>query len=148
MHRAFGAAEEPPRLVRGEVGHDLAARHELVADALEAMRVHDRGHHLAVDGERHVHAVALDEGGPVLVAERVAELDAGAQGDVGRDPAISSRWMIITSRRLIRATTARAAFASHSSTSPLRMNVPRSSDTASSTPPAVFLRKRFFCASQ
>src|SRR5262245_7879728 len=66
----------------------------------------------------------------------------------GAARAMSSRCMIITSRRLIFATTARAAAPSQSSTSPSRMNVPRSSDTASSTPPAVFLRKRFFCASQ
>ena len=54
----------------------------------------------------------------------------------------------MTSRRLILATTAREASASQSRTSPSRRNAPRSSDTATSRPLAVFLRKRFFCASQ
>ena len=50
----------------------------------------------------------------------------------GSCAASSSRWMIMTSRRLIRATTARDASASQSSTSPSRRNAPRSSDTATS----------------
>ena len=88
----------------------------------------------------------------VLTALFAATLTAcgggGGTASSGPTPASASRWMTITSRRLMRATTARATAASQRSTSPSRMNVPRSSETATSTPPAVFLRKRFFCASQ
>ena len=85
MHRALGAAEQAARLVRSEVGNDLAARHELVGNAFEAVHVHHRRHHFSVHRERHVDAVALDQGRPVLVAQRVTQLDAGAQRDLGRN---------------------------------------------------------------
>ena len=70
--------------MRREVGNDVTTWRELVADAFEAMRLHHRGHDLAIDGERHVDDALLHQRRPVLIAERVAELDASAHGKLGR----------------------------------------------------------------
>ena len=150
VDRPFRAAEQAPRLVRREVGHDLARpersrRRCPRSDGSSSPTPSPCGRRSAA----HRHAVTLDHRGPVLVAERMAELDAGAHRDLGRfHRRAPSRWITITSRSVIRATTARRARSSHSRTSPSRRKAPRSSDTAISRPLAVFLRKRFFCASQ
>ena len=77
MHRTFRSPEKPSRFVRREVRNDLPARDEFIANSFEVMRVHDGRHHLAVDGERHIHHVVLDQRRPVLVAHRMAQFDAG-----------------------------------------------------------------------
>src|SRR3974390_122771 len=69
----------------GEIGDEFAARHKLTTNVFEAMRLHDGGHHLAVDGQRHIDMIALDERGPVLVAERMSEFYAGAHRDLWRE---------------------------------------------------------------
>ena len=68
-----------------EIGNDLAARHKLITDVFEAMRFHNGGHYLAVDGKWHIDMIAFDERGPVLVAERVSQLQAGAHRDLRRE---------------------------------------------------------------
>ena len=70
--------------MRSEVWHDLATGHELVADALKAMGIHDGRHHLAIHGKRHVNEATLDQRRPVLIAHRMTELDAGAHRLFGR----------------------------------------------------------------
>ena len=68
-----------------EVGNDVSAGYELVADSLKTMRIHDGRHHLAIDGERHIDDVALDQRRPVLIAHRVAQFNAGAHCHFGRE---------------------------------------------------------------
>ena len=71
--------------MRREVGNDLSAGYEFVADAFKTVRIHDGRHHLAIDSERNEYARAFDERRPVLVAERMAELDARPQQQVWCD---------------------------------------------------------------
>ena len=52
----LGGAEQPTGLVGREIRDDRCGRYELVADALEGMRLHDRGHDRVVDGQGHIHA--------------------------------------------------------------------------------------------
>ena len=107
---AVGPAEQPPRLVRGEIRDHLRARDELVGDAREGVGLHDRRHDLAVDGQRHVDRRALDHRRPVLIAQRVAQLDAGSrQGLLVLRRASPSSWMTRTSCSLMRATIAVAS---------------------------------------
>jgi hypothetical protein len=68
-----------------EIGHDLSARYKLVADTFEVVRLHDGGHHPAVDRERHIDEVALDQCRPVLVAHRMSQFDAGAHRHLRRE---------------------------------------------------------------
>ena len=68
-----------------EVGNDFPATYEVVTDAFEVMRIHDRCHHLAVDGKRHIDEVALDQRRPVLVAHRMTQFNAGAHCYFGRE---------------------------------------------------------------
>ena len=46
--------------MRREIGNDLAARHKLITNVFEAMRVHNGGHYLAVDGKWHIDTIAFD----------------------------------------------------------------------------------------
>ena len=50
MHLALSTAEQPARFMWREIRNNLAARHKLITNVFEAMRVHDGGHYLAVDG--------------------------------------------------------------------------------------------------
>ena len=61
MNWTLGAAEKAPRFVWIEPVNDLSAWKELIADALEAMSIHNRCHHLAIDGERHINEIALSQ---------------------------------------------------------------------------------------
>ena len=54
VHLAFGTAEQPARFMWREIGNNLAARHKLIANVFEAMRLHNGGHYLAVDGKWHI----------------------------------------------------------------------------------------------
>lgn len=72
MRLAFGTTEQPARFMWREIGNDLAARYKLIPNIFKAMRVHNRGHDLAVDGQWHIDMIAFDERGPVLIAERVS----------------------------------------------------------------------------
>ena len=150
VHRPFRSAKKPAGLVRRKIGHDLAPGHEFVANAFEAMRVHDRRHHLAIDGKRHIDPVTLDQRGPMLVAQRVAELDASAHRDL--------EGVSCSARRDGSTMTSRSADLRHDrATQPLdpraerRRRAGRRRGRAKRrfrAPLAVFLRKRFFCASQ
>ena len=71
----------PPNSLRTSLARGRASTSspgtKLVLDALEGMGPHDGGHHLLVDRQRHVDGRSLDHRRPVLVAEPVAELEAG-----------------------------------------------------------------------
>ena len=67
---------------------------------------HHRGHHLAVDGQRHVDAGPLHHGRPVLVAQRVPELDAVRTSTAGSASATPLRSTTMTSPSAMRATIA------------------------------------------
>ena len=54
MRLTFGTAEQPARFMWREIGNNLAARNELIANVFEAMRLHNGGHYLAVDGKWHI----------------------------------------------------------------------------------------------
>ena len=60
MHLAFGTTEKPARFMWREIGNDLAARHKLITNVFEAMRFHDGGHYLAVDGKWHIDMIVFD----------------------------------------------------------------------------------------
>ena len=49
--------------MRSEVGNNVPAGYELVADSLKAVRIHDGRHHLAIDGERDIDDVSLTNAG-------------------------------------------------------------------------------------
>jgi hypothetical protein len=78
MYRPLRATEEPPRFMRSEIGNNFPAGQELVANSLEAVRIHDGRHHLAIDGERDIDDCILDQRRPMLIAHRVSQFDARA----------------------------------------------------------------------
>ena len=79
VRRRIRTGKQQPHFAGVEQGSDLLARCEPRSDVLEGMGAHHRRHHLVVDGQRHVDGGALDDRRPVLIAERVAEFEAGAQ---------------------------------------------------------------------
>ena len=69
--------------MRSEVGNDLSAGYEFVADSFKTVRIHDGRHDLAIDGERDIDGVVLDQCRPMLISHRVAQLDACAHCHFG-----------------------------------------------------------------
>src|SRR5438552_657390 len=84
VDRPFCTAEQSPRFVGSKIRNDVVARYELVADPFETVGLHDRRHHFAVNRKWYIDACALDQRGPVLIAESVSQFDTGAHGDLGR----------------------------------------------------------------
>lgn len=79
MRRGVGASEQQADLTCIEQSGDLFARCKAGFYVGEGMGPHHRRHHLLVDRKRHINGVALDHRRPVLVAEPVAQLKAGAE---------------------------------------------------------------------
>ncbi len=84
LHGLLRTAEEPPRLRGIELVRDFRARDEAEGNVREVMGVHDRIHDQPVDREGDVDEAVLHHGGPVLVAEGVAELHAAFNELLGR----------------------------------------------------------------
>src|SRR5438874_1897374 len=78
VDRPFCTAEQSPRFVGSKIRNDVVARYELVADPFETVGLHDRRHHFAVNRKWYIDACALDQRGPVLIAESVSQFDTGA----------------------------------------------------------------------
>ncbi len=89
MRRGIGAGEQHPRFPGIELRGNFLARRETGLHMLEGMGPHDRGHHLLIDRQRHIDRRALDHRRPVLVAEAMAEFEAGAQ-NFGRREALDA----------------------------------------------------------
>ena len=78
----FGAAEQQAGFGAGEVRQDFGAADEGVGQVFKAVGAHHRVHHLGFHGERDVHLVVFGHGFPVLVAQCVAEFEAGFYQDI------------------------------------------------------------------
>lgn len=79
MTMAFmtGTAEESARLVRGEVGDNIAALLKAESNAGYMMSLKHTHHHLLIDREWHIHLCALHHSGPMLIADGMTKF----QGD-------------------------------------------------------------------
>lgn len=86
MGMAFmgGAAKQPAHFVGREIRDYVVARLEFVCYALDIVGFHYAQHHFFVDGKRHIHLRAFHDGGPVLVADRMAEFHRDAYDVVGQ----------------------------------------------------------------
>ena len=78
MAAMSGTSEQIADLVRGKVGDNLHAFLEPVADAGYVVRIQDSEHDLAVNCQGNVHLGTLDHRRPVLIADRMAQFNAGA----------------------------------------------------------------------
>lgn len=77
------SAEETAYLVRRHIGYHLLTLHKFVGDAGDVVSLHDGEHHLTVNSQRHIHLRALHDGGPVLVAYGMTQLQRRAYHRVG-----------------------------------------------------------------
>src|SRR6266850_7278928 len=68
-----------------EVGNNVSAGYELVADSLKTVRIHDGRHHLAIDGERDIDDCLLDQRWPMLIADCVSQFNARTHCHLGRE---------------------------------------------------------------
>ena len=77
-----GTSEESAYLVGKQIGNNIEALLEMEGYPLDMMCLHDAHHHLLVDSEWNVDFGALDDGGPVLVADGVAKFKRDAYDGV------------------------------------------------------------------
>ena len=73
----FGTAKQQARLGCGQQRQDFGAANKSVRQVLKAVGAHHRVHHFGFDGERDIDLVVFGHGFPVLVAEGMAQLEAG-----------------------------------------------------------------------
>jgi hypothetical protein len=69
--------------VRGEIGQDVSTRREGATDTFKSARVQDGCHDVPRQRHRHIYPASRDNGGPVLVAEGMPDVDAVRQGEFG-----------------------------------------------------------------
>ena len=79
------ASEKTADFLRGHVGDYLGCLVEVVINVGYVVCLHHRHHHFFVDGERNKHFCAFHYGGPVLVADGVAEFYGVTDNFLGRE---------------------------------------------------------------